>query len=224
MTATSRGRGPSTPVGGPARDCHLYRFWVRHPDTGARVLGYLGETGRQPFRRLMEHIDSQPWSDLIVGWEVDDAVYAGKGAVLAAERAAVEAERPLFNYEWNLGNPGRVEIWRARQQRAERDAARGVRLAVRVDPVRPPVPARRSPAEVVLCSRRTWWAALYVSAVGVSWWLLARADGAASWVALTGRWHLILALALPVTVVLAGWWWWATSGRRRWRKLRRLVR
>ncbi len=225
MTATyPRWRGLSTPVGGPLRDCALYRFWVRHPTTGARVLGYIGETAQMPFERLMQHIQTQPWADTILGWEVDDAVYAGKDAVLAAERAAVEAERPLFNYEWNLANPDRVEIWRAKEQRAERDRARGVRPAVRVNPVRPATPARRSPAEVVLTSRWTWWTAAYLSTVAVSWWLLAKADVVVPQVVLSGRWHLGLALALPAAVVLAGWWWWATTGRRWWRKLRRWFR
>jgi len=111
---------PST-SGVDRRDCALYRFWVRHPVTGLRVLGYIGETARLPFQRLMEHVYDQPWSDTIIGWEVDPVTYRGKAAVLAAEKAAVERERPLYNYEWNLGNPQRVEIWRAREQRQARE-------------------------------------------------------------------------------------------------------
>jgi hypothetical protein len=107
------------------RDCHLYRFWVRHPLTGERVLGYIGETARLPFERLMEHVMSQPWADTILAWEVDDRVYPGKQAVLEAEAAAIRSERPLYNYRENLDNPHRVEIWRAKEQRRVRDAARG---------------------------------------------------------------------------------------------------
>ena len=117
MTATFQ---PATDL----RDCHLYRFWVRHPLTRVRVLGYVGETVRLPFERLMEHIYSQPWADTIIAWEVDDVVYPGKAAVLEAEKFAVETEFPLYNYEWNLANPNRVEIWRAKQQRWARDDQR----------------------------------------------------------------------------------------------------
>lgn len=111
---------PSAP-GVDRRDCALYRFWVRHPVTGLRVLGYIGETARLPFQRLMEHVYDQPWSDTIIGWEVDPITYTGKPAVLAAEKAAIERERPLYNYEFNLSNPNRIEIWRARQQRQARE-------------------------------------------------------------------------------------------------------
>lgn len=125
------------------RDCHLYRFWVRHPLTGRRVLGYVGETVRQPFVRLMEHIGDQPWADTILGWEVDEVVYTGKAAVLEAEAAAIRAERPLYNYRENLDNPLRVEIWRAKEQRRARDDAGGRPRWVK------PVPAQRSPASTI---------------------------------------------------------------------------
>ncbi len=103
------------------RDCALYRFWVRHPATGRVVLGYVGETVRMPFVRLMEHIYDQPWADTIVRWEVDSTTYSGKAAVLAAEKAAIERERPLYNVEWNMGNPLRVKPWEAVAQRQARE-------------------------------------------------------------------------------------------------------
>ncbi|MET8278306.1 hypothetical protein [Micromonospora sp. NPDC005174] len=111
---------PST-SGTDQRDCALYRFWVRHPTTGRIVLGYVGETVRLPFTRLMEHIYDQPWSDTIVRWEVDTTTYAGKQAVLAAEKAAIESERPLYNVEWNMGNPLRIKPWEAVAQRQARE-------------------------------------------------------------------------------------------------------
>jgi hypothetical protein len=123
---------PST-SGTDQRDCALYRFWVRHPTTGRIVLGYVGETVRMPFVRLMEHIYDQPWADTIVRWEVDTTVYAGKVAVLAAEKAAIERERPLYNIEHNMGNPVRVKPWEAVAQRQAREPgwqppARGTRV------------------------------------------------------------------------------------------------
>jgi len=111
---------PST-SGVDRRDCALYRFWVRHPVTGKVVLGYVGETVRLPFVRLMEHIYDQPWADTIVRWEVESTVYPGKAAVLAAEKAAIERERPLYNIEHNMGNPLRVKPWEAVAHRQARE-------------------------------------------------------------------------------------------------------
>jgi hypothetical protein len=104
------------------RDCRLYRFFVTDPRTNytTKTLGYVGESVRLPFQRMMEHIYEQPWADTIVGWEVDATVYPGKAAVLAAEEAAIKAERPLYNVEHNRGNPRRVKPWDAERQAAER--------------------------------------------------------------------------------------------------------
>lgn len=109
------------------RECRLYRFWVTHPLTGEVVLGYIGETGRQPFERLLEHLATQPWFDTVVRWEIDEQIFWGKAAVEAAEAAAIHAELPLYNYEHNLDNPRRIEIWRAKEQRWARDAQQGRR-------------------------------------------------------------------------------------------------
>lgn len=103
------------------RECALYRFWVRHPVTGKVVLGYIGETGRLPFVRLMEHVLAQPWADTIVRWEVDPTTYWGKPAVEAAEKTAIEQERPLYNVEHNMGNPDRIKPWEAVAQRQARE-------------------------------------------------------------------------------------------------------
>lgn len=110
------------------RDCALYYIYVLDPRTNYTTitLGYVGETGRRPFTRFLEHLYDQPFGDTIVGMpEVDPRVFPDKVAVLAAERATVERLRPLYNYEWNLDNPHRIPVYEARCQRAERDAARG---------------------------------------------------------------------------------------------------
>ncbi|MGA3562653.1 hypothetical protein [Melissospora conviva] len=156
MSVQQAGRGAD------ARECALYQFWVRHPVTGEKVLGYKGETARMPFTRLMEHVYEQPWADTIIGWEVDERVYRGKAEVLAAEKAAIEAERPLYNYKHNLGNPHRIEVWRAREQRRERDrlrardsgwrAGRGAR-----------VPRQRAAAAVAESSGRVGYAVGWVA-------------------------------------------------------------
>lgn len=110
------------------RECRLYRFYGWDPGTNytTKTLIYIGETWREPFDRLMEHVARQPWADTIAGWEVDDRIYYGKEAVTAAERAAVEAEQPLYNDEFNRGNPARIELEEAKAQRWARDDAKGV--------------------------------------------------------------------------------------------------
>lgn len=223
MTATL----PSTT---DLRDCHLYRFWVRHPITGERVLGYVGETVRQPLQRLIEHLYEQPWADTIIAWEVDEVVYPGKDAVLAAEKFAVETELPSYNHEWNLNNPRRVEIWRAREQRWARDDAAGrVRW---VKPVKQPrgqsdMPARQSTP--IVPERRVKWSPVRVAAAlwsiswaassTVVWAVLARN----AWLQSTMQRALCASIVCLVALLLSRW---LTPQRRRrlakaWRKLRR---
>ncbi|MGI5247749.1 hypothetical protein [Dactylosporangium sp. CA-139066] len=109
------------------RDCALYRVMVLHPATGRVVLGYIGETARQPFVRFLEHLYDQPWGDTIVGHpHVDPRVFCGKTDVMAAEESAVLAEKPLYNIEYQKGAPHAIPQWTAREQRAERDRRRGV--------------------------------------------------------------------------------------------------
>jgi hypothetical protein len=115
------------------RECRLYRFWVVHPVTGEVVLGYVGETGRQPFERLLEHLGTQPWFDTVVRWEVDPQVYMGKAAVLQAEAAAILAERPLYNVVGNEPNKKRIIPPDAIRQRRERDARAGAQRWVHPD-------------------------------------------------------------------------------------------
>lgn len=108
--------------------CSLYRFTVWDPNTGytTKRRGYIGETGRMPIERLVEHLRARyPWGDTVVGWEVDDRSFADKAAVVAAERVAVQRERPLYNDEWNRGNPDRIGYAEQVRQRHERDAAAG---------------------------------------------------------------------------------------------------
>lgn len=159
------------------RECALYRFWVRHPVTGQRVLGYVGETARMPFVRLMEHVLEQPWADTILAWEVDDTTYPGKAAVLAAEKAAIEAERPLYNIEGNMGNPSRIPPWTAVQQRQARQPGwvppvKGTRLPRQRAPraTSASAPRRSDLAErVEFAARLVRW----VPAVAVTGWVTA---------------------------------------------------
>lgn len=178
------------------RDCALYRFWVRHPETGQRVLGYIGETGRMPFQRLMEHVYQKPWADTIVGWEVDSVTYPNKQAVLAAELAAIQAERPLYNIEGNMGNPDRIPPWVAVAQRQARQPdwvppPKGARVPPQVPrqrnrrapagrPVRPSAaPSRLSRMWATYRTPIIVWGVLWLGLFAAAWW--AGADAWTGW-------------------------------------------
>lgn len=160
------------------RECALYYVDVLDPRTNYTTvcLGYIGETAREPFIRFMEHLYEQPFGDTIVGKpRVDPRVFAGKSAVLVAERDAVERLRPLYNYEWNLANPDRIPIPVARRQREGRDRARGVVSPVWGSAPRGRVRPRRERAP----SRRRWsrrqkrvamLAALWLVLAVAGWW------------------------------------------------------
>jgi hypothetical protein len=110
------------------RECRLYRIRGLDPRTNYRTITliYVGESAREPFVRFIEHLYEQPFGDTIVGHpEVDPRPFASKNDVWAAERAAIEAERPLYNIEYNLANPDRIPPWTAREQRWARDDAAG---------------------------------------------------------------------------------------------------
>jgi len=149
--ATSASRGTRARVGG--RRCRLYRIYVLDPRTGYTTvcLGYIGETGRLTFARFLEHSygsDDTPgkeWADTIVGPPVEDPrVFASKAEVLAAEEAAVRAELPLYNGEYNGDNPHRIPPWDQQAQRAARDADPRWRPAPAGSPHVVPGPARTS--------------------------------------------------------------------------------
>lgn len=110
------------------RECRLYRIYGWDPRTNytTKTLIYIGETVQEAIDRILQHFARQPWADTITGYEVDDQVYCGKDAVVAAEKLAVETERPLYNDEWNRGNPDRISLDDAKSQRWARDDAKRV--------------------------------------------------------------------------------------------------
>lgn len=184
------------------RPCRLYRIYVLDPRTNytTKCLGYIGETLRLPIERLMEHIAGKWWADTFVGCEIDDTIYDGKEAVQAAEKAAVEAERPLYNDEFNRGNPDRIPIWEQQRQREERDRAKGVAtrrpVNIRAPKARPtgdrPTSPRPSPRPPVRSGQRQrhsdpapprWLSSLLA---GVAVWLV---TAAGLWWVRADDWH-----------------------------------
>lgn len=200
------------------RDCALYRIMVVHPTTGKVVLGYIGETARQPFTRFMEHLYDQPWGDTIVGHpHVDPRVFAGKAQVCAAEEAAVRAEKPLYNIEFQKGAPHQIPQWTAREQRAERDRQRGTVTPDWSAKAGSVAAQHASPGRwrEILGSPWTWWLAGWLvvtlgALLAVTW--LSDETGQ-DWT-LRGRFWTAVILASAAV----GWLWWRWSGRRRWRR------
>lgn len=211
------------------RECRLYRFYVTHPLTGRVVLGYVGETGRQPFERLLEHLATQPWFDTVVRWEVDPQVYYGKKAVLAAERSTIGAERPLYNVAGNERNRDRVPPPVAIRQRRARDAARGVQRWVHPDDRGGQVRAQPPQARPVKVESKPWrpWQK-HALGVGVAEALLT----VASWIVLAVKawWFAEAWWVVPAAVsVLVVWCWLGCpltekQWGRRWRKAKRRLR
>lgn len=198
------------------RDCALYRIMVVHPTTGKVVLGYIGETARMPFTRFVEHLYDQPWGDTIVGHpHVDPRPFAGKSQVCAAEEAAVLAENPLYNVEYQRGAPHQIPQWTAREQRAERDRQRGT--------VTPDWSAKGG-ARAALTSGR--WRKILGSSW--TWWLAAWTvfTVALAVVDVVGQNLTLRQSAAVVTVgMVGGWLWWRFYARRRiLRWTRRLFR
>jgi hypothetical protein len=206
------------------RDCALYRIMVLDPRTNYTTvtLGYIGETGRMPFTRFVEHLYDQPFGDTIVGHpHVDPRAFAGKAQVLAAEEAAVRAEKPLYNIEYQKGAPHQIPQWTAREQRAERDRRRGTVTpnwaakgsVPRVDPGAPD----RSMLMAVLRSQWTWWATAWLISAAFAWetagWAV---DGIGQ--KLTAGPHLLLAAFAGPIGYVAVRVWWAVDGKQRWRR------
>ena len=105
------------------QECRLYLFIATDPTDeylSERVV-YVGESARMPFDRLMEHIAGKPWKDTIVSWRVDPRVFSSKEEVWAAERDLIAELRPLYNDEYNRGNPERIPYEVQVAQRHARD-------------------------------------------------------------------------------------------------------
>jgi hypothetical protein len=156
--------------------CQLYRVVCLNPHAtyATEWLGYLGETGRVPIERIGEHFAEKLWRDTIVRIEIDPTIYPDKASVMAAEEAAIRAERPLYNIEHNMDNPLRIPPWEAERQAEERAAKAGRSLPQRVPAKspRPPVRARRrGPGRLVRSWR--WWRRTRPARLATVWLVLA---------------------------------------------------
>lgn len=102
----------------------VYGINLLDPQTMTVRIDYVGQTRQRGRAREMQHRDSQPWEDLIVGSPLVLAEGVWTDDELdAQEQAMIRRIMPRMNYEYNLHNPRRIEIWRQREQRWARDDA-----------------------------------------------------------------------------------------------------
>lgn len=90
-----------------------FRLYRAYDERGALL--YIGQTGRAAAVRWMEHMAEQPWAHEVAQWVRDPHLWPTVDAVLRAERQAIMAEQPRYNYEHNLANPHRVPVYRQRR-------------------------------------------------------------------------------------------------------------
>jgi hypothetical protein len=203
------------------------------PIVGQVVVGYIGKSRQTVKQREEQHRDTQSFSDVIVGgsWTIEEGwwtdaeldereqYYIRNGVVLAAGLAP---ERPVYNYEFNLDNPDRIEIWRAVEHRQAREPGW-------LPPVKDArVPRQRVAQPAVVRSplvrwweRRRWW----VVGLAAMWLLLFVGGLRGSWL-LWGDVKPLLAAAgssAPFVLVqgeiwrrrMRAWWRRATRPKRR---------
>lgn len=89
---------------GPAKEeIRPYRMW----NLPGLTL-YIG-ISNAPTLRLGQHLDEKPWAHEIATWSIDRwHVFTDRAKAERYERRCIRRERPLYNVEFNRGNPTRV--------------------------------------------------------------------------------------------------------------------
>lgn len=174
------------------------------PMPGQVEVGYIGKSVQTVKEREDQHRACQPFGDLIVGgsWTIEEGYwtaaqldakerhYIRAGAVLVPGQAP---QRPVYNYDHNTDNPGRIKVWRAEQHRQAREPgwvrpAKGSSWVPRQrSAAPPPVAATSRPGWL----RRQWWtrprriaaawSALWLLLAGVVGWFGASGEVATGW-------------------------------------------
>lgn len=96
------------------------------------VVGYIGKSVQTVWQRQEQHRADQPFSDLICGgsWVIEEGYWTADELAAREEwwiRNGValvsgqKPQRPVYNYDWNLDNPHRIEKWRAIEHRQLRE-------------------------------------------------------------------------------------------------------
>ncbi|MEU0078500.1 hypothetical protein ABZY58_11440 [Micromonospora tulbaghiae] len=163
----------------------------------APVVGYIGQSVQTVKQREDQHRADQPFGDTICGgsWVIEEGLwtqaeldarerhYIRHGAVLVLGQPA---QRPVYNYEHNLDNPQRIEVWRAREHRQVRQPG--------WQPSGGRVDVQRTAARVGAAAARLESRAVDLAAGLIRWrWTPARVGG------------LILAGCWLVVACVVGW-------------------
>jgi hypothetical protein len=208
------------------------------PIPGVIVVGYVGKTRQTVKQREDQHRACQSFGDLIVGgsWVIEEGFwteaelnereqyYIRNGVALVPGGVP---QRPVYNYDHNLDNPNRIEVWRAREHRQARQP--GWQPVVKVPRQRGARPALVVKSRSRLArwwQRRRWWAAGLGSAwttlfAAVLWMVLPTKQGTDA-VASAAFWA-----TLPFAFVQGEIWrrrvraWWRRTTRPRRRRRRR---
>lgn len=143
----------------------LYRLF----DADGRLL-YIGQTGRMPLVRCIEHLIEQAWGGDVARWELDPQIFHSEAEVLAAEEAAIRAEKPLRNW---IHNEGPHRQWQPKVTEYRHPGSR----APRIDPVKPSRQPARKPLSAKARRRRKWTLA-WAGTVAMLWAALVLLDAA----------------------------------------------
>lgn len=194
---------------------------------------YVGQTRQKGRARESQHRDDKPYEDLIVGSAhvLEQGMWTDEEL---DEREVYWIRRlcPRMNYEHNLDNPDRIEIWRQKEQRWVRDDAAGRARWVPLEQRQPsglldqPMAFRSATASAVRrpnsphsWSPRRIKACLWSSAWGMTAVVM---SGYSSQLALFPTWPKNLLCGSVISAVLLVW---SLAGapltRRQWRRLRR---
>ncbi|MFY1686518.1 hypothetical protein [Plantactinospora sp. WMMB782] len=204
------------------------------PIVGQVVVGYVGQSRQTVKQREGQHRDCQPFSDVIVGgsWTIEEGrwtdaemdererYYIRNGVVLTPGQVP---QRPVYNYEFNTDNPGRIEIWRAIKHRQRRESGwmpppKDSRVPRPRRAGGPQVPVRASRSRLARWwERRRWW----VCGLAVLWLAFFAAGLRGSWL----LWDAVRVGPAAVTASAPFMAVWGSIGylrvRRWWRRVTR---
>jgi hypothetical protein len=199
----------------------VYGLDVLDHHTGLVVVAdYVGKTRQKGRARELQHRDTQPFSDRIVG----SARVLWEGLCTEAELDEMERwfiqrpgedpkVRPRLNYVWNEDNPHQVPKWDQVAQRHERDDAAGVPRWVPPDQRDrsslldwdTPMPGRSKADRV---ANRKWTRReRHLAGIHIGWAVLAVT--AVVWLFTRGLLDLRSAGMVIAGAYPAAWWLWA---------------
>lgn len=117
--------GQLTDTENPRRVALVASVHLARADAKPRIVwDYVGQTVRGVEIRGEEHLDDKPWADVAAGKPVTIAEGMwGKAERDRQEIAHIHKIKPRFNYDHNLENDERIEIWRQVELRHARDDA-----------------------------------------------------------------------------------------------------